>query len=78
MTLFPGKQGESNFGDSWDRGLELDMRVIADWARRPWSPSMEGHRGPMLNVPGLGDTVEQAGFEWHHLPIPDVDVPDDR
>ena len=27
MTLCPGKQGESNFGDPWERDLELDMRA---------------------------------------------------
>ncbi|MDE0038791.1 MAG: hypothetical protein OXU77_14745 [Gammaproteobacteria bacterium] len=78
MTLCPGKRGESNFGDAWERNLELDMRVIVDWGATTLASLMEAHEFPMLNVPGLGDAVEQAGLEWHHIPIPDVDVPDDR
>ena len=78
MTLCPGKQGKSNFGDPWERDLKVDMRAIVDWGATTLVSLMEAHEFPMLNVPGLGDTAERAGLEWHHLPIPDVEVPDDR
>ena len=78
LTLCPGKQGPSNFGDPWERDLGLDMRAILDWGASTVVSLMEAHELPMLNVPGLGDAAEDAGLEWHHLPIPDVKVPDER
>ena len=78
LTLCPGKQGPSNFGDPWERDLGLDMRAILDWGARTVVSLMEADELSMLNVPGLGDAAEDAGLEWHHLPIPDVKVPDER
>ena len=78
LTLCPGKQGPSNFGDPWERDLGLDMRAIVDWGATTLVSPMEAHEFPMLNVAGLGDAAEEAGLEWHHLPIRDVDVPDER
>ncbi len=78
LTLCPGKQGPSNFGDPWERDLGLDMRAIVDWGATTLVSLMEADEFPMLNVPGLGDAAEEAGLEWHHLPIPDVKVPGER
>ena len=78
LTLCPGKQGPSNFGDPWERDLGLDMRVIVDWGATTLVSLMEAREFPVLNVPGLGDAAEEAGLEWHHLPIRDVKVPDER
>ena len=78
LTLCPGKQGPSNFGGPWERDLGLDMRAIVDWGATTLVSLMEAHEFPMLNVPGLGDAAEEAGVEWHHLPIPDVKVPGER
>lgn len=78
LTLCPGKQGPSNFGDPWERDLELDMRAIVDLEATTLVSLMEAHEFPMLNVAGLGDAAEEAGLEWHHLPIRDVNVPDER
>ena len=78
LTLCPGKQGPSNFGDPWERDLGLDMRAIVDWGATTLVSLMEAHEFPMLNVAGLGDAAEEAGLEWHHLPIQDVNVPDER
>ena len=78
MTLCPGKQADSNFGSPWKRDLDLDLSVIVDWGATTLVSLMEDHEFPMLQVSGLGDAAEQAGLEWHHLPIRDVDVPDER
>lgn len=78
MTLCPGKQADSNFGSPWKRDLALDLGVIVDWGATTLVSLMEDHEFPMLQVSGLGDAAEQAGLEWHHLPIRDVDVPDER
>ena len=76
--LCPGKQADSNFGSPWKRDLALDLSVIVDWGATTLVSLMEDHEFPMLQVSGLGDAAEQAGLEWHHLPIRDVDVPDER
>src|SRR3712207_390991 len=39
---------------------------------------MEEHELGRYGVPGLGEAVEALGMEWHHLPVPDVGVPDGR
>ena len=78
LTLCPGKQGRSNFGDPWERDLGLDMRAIVDWGPTTLVSLMEAHEFPKLKVPNLGDTAEEAGLEWHHLPIPDVKIPKER
>ena len=78
LTLCPGKQGPSYFGGSWERDLGLDMRAIVDWGATTLVSLMEAHEFPMLKVPNLGDAAEEAGLEWHHLPIPDVKTPKER
>lgn len=78
MTFCPGKQGDSVFGGRWERDLALDLRVIADWGASTLVSLVEEHELAELGVPELGDGAEEAGLEWHFLPIRDVDVPDDR
>ena len=78
MTLCPGKQGPSYFGDPWERDLGLDMRAIVDWGPTTLVSLMEAREFPKLSVPNLGDAAEEAGLEWHHLPIPDVKIPKER
>ena len=79
MTLCPGKQvGHSNTGDPWERDLSLDMSVIAGWGATTLVSLMEEHEFAEFGVPGLGKAAEEAGLEWHLLPIRDVDVPDGR
>ena len=79
MTLCPGKQvGHSNTGNPWERDLSLDMSVIAGWGATTLVSLMEEHEFAEFGVPGLGKAAEEAGLEWHLLPIRDVDVPDER
>ena len=78
MTLCPGKRGKSNFEGYWERDLAVDMHAIVDWGPTAVVSLMEDQEFPMLEVTGLGDAIEAAGLEWHHLPIRDVDVPDER
>ena len=78
MTLCPGKRGPSYFGGRWERDLPADMRVIVDWGAATLVTLMEGPELESLGVGNLGAVAEAAGLEWHHLPITDVDVPDER
>ena len=79
MTLCPGKQvDDSNTGGPWERDLALDLRVIADWGATTLVSLMEEHELAKFGVRELGTVAEEAGLEWHLLPIRDVDIPDER
>lgn len=78
MTLCPGKRTESDFGPPWERDLPTDMRAIVDWGATTLVTLMEGPELDELGVGNLGVVAEAAGLDWHHLPITDVRVPDDR
>ena len=78
MTLCPGKRAESNFGGRWERDLTTDMRAIVDWGATTLVTLMEGPELEKLCVGDLGAVAEAAGLQWHHLPITDVQVPDER
>ena len=77
MTHCPGKKATSLFGSPWERDLAADMRAIVEWGAGAVVSLTEGHEFRTLGVPGLGDAVESAGLDWYHLPIEDVNVPDE-
>jgi ADP-ribosyl-[dinitrogen reductase] hydrolase len=76
LTICPGKRGDSVFGASWQRDLDTDVRVIREWGATAVVTLIEDHEFEMLGVERLSAAVRDAGMEWHHLPIRDVDVPD--
>lgn len=78
MTPCPGKRVQSHFGGQWERNLTADMRVVADWGATVVVTLMEGFELDQLGVGNLGNVAEAVELEWHHLPIPDMQVPDDR
>ena len=78
MTLCPGKQVTSNPYSRWERDLALDMGVIVDWGASTLVSLMEDREFHCLGVTNLGDVAEDAGLEWHCLPIRDVHAPDER
>lgn len=78
ITICPGKQGESLSGPSWARDLETDIRAIRDWGATAIVTLIEEHEFGMLDVTDLPEAVKAAGIAWHHLPIRDVNVPDEK
>ncbi|WP_428101279.1 hypothetical protein [Candidatus Rariloculus sp.] len=78
MTLCPGKQASSVFGAAWARDLALDLDAVVDWGATSLVSLVERPELSALGVSNLGDAAEEAGLEWHHLPIKDVDIPDER
>ena len=78
MTLCPGKRVRSYFGGHWERNLAADMRVVADWGATAVVTLMEGFELEQLGVANLGNVTEALELDWHHLPIPDMQVPDER
>lgn len=78
ITFCPGKRGASASDHRWERDLETDLDVIADWRPAAIVTLIEDHEFDMLGVPDLGDRVRCRGIEWRHLPIVDVRPPDSR
>jgi ADP-ribosyl-[dinitrogen reductase] hydrolase len=76
MTFCPGKRGDSVSGAAWERDLNADLRVIREWGAAAVVTLIEAHEFEMLGVERLPGAVRDAGMEWLHLPIRDVDVPD--
>jgi ADP-ribosyl-[dinitrogen reductase] hydrolase len=75
MTLCPGKKDSSC---NWNRDLREDLMVILAWGASSVVTLIEEHEFEMLAIEGLGRAVQELGMDWMHLPIRDVDVPDDR
>lgn len=78
ITFCPGKQGDSYSGAPWARDLEADLDAIARWQPGAMLTLIEDHEFEMLGVPRLGERARARGIEWHHLPIVDVQPPDER
>jgi ADP-ribosyl-[dinitrogen reductase] hydrolase len=77
MKFCPGKVGPSTYGQPWNRDLGADLKAITEWNAAAVVTLMEAHEFELLGVPQLGRAIESAGLEWHHLPIVDVDMPDE-
>ncbi len=78
VTLCPGKRGASVFGTAWARNLQADVAAIAQWGARAVVTLIEDHEFALLGVEALPEAVRGVGITWHHLPIEDVSVPDER
>jgi ADP-ribosyl-[dinitrogen reductase] hydrolase len=74
LTICPGKKDS----DKWNRDLEEDLRAIRNWGASTVVTLMEPHELDLLKVSHLGERVQKLGMRWIHLPIRDVDVPDQR
>ena len=78
MTLCPGKHASSAFGTAWARDLALDLNAVVDWGATSLVSLVERHELSAFRVSNLGEAAEEAGLEWHDLPIKDVHIPDER
>lgn len=78
LTFCPGKCGPSISGYMWKRDLAADLDVVAAWGAQAVVTLIEHKEFAMLEVNELGTQVSNRGMEWHHLPIVDVQPPDDR
>ncbi len=80
LTFCPGKKHQSLYSGTWDRDLCTDLQAIQSFGAKTLVTLMESQELDEVNVPVglLGSWARELGLEWHHLPIKDVDVPDDR
>lgn len=75
LTFCPGKKDD---GYGWDRDLGADLMIIQNWGASTVMTLIEPHEFELLQVATLGQAVTRLGLRWIHLPIRDVDVPDQR
>ena len=75
LTLCPGKKDP---GSGWNRDLPEDLELIRDWGATTIITLIEDHEFILLNIERFGYEVEKLGMDWLHLPIRDVDIPDER
>jgi ADP-ribosyl-[dinitrogen reductase] hydrolase len=75
LTLCPGKKDPSR---NWDRDLKEDLSAIRAWGASTVVTLIEEHEFRLLDVESLEQEVRARGMDWMHLPIQDVDVPDQR
>ena len=78
MAPCPGARGPSVFRVQWERDLILDLRAVADWGATALVSLIGYSEMSRLGVSDLGDAAEKAGLDWHHLPIEDLNVPDEQ
>lgn len=75
ITFCPGKHDRAAATGAWARDLTLDLDAVAAWGARAVLTLVEPAELRALQVPGLGAAVVARGMAWHHLPMPDHDVP---
>jgi len=78
LTFCPGKRCEGLYGGTWERDLAKDLAVIENLGSKVLVTLMESHEFAILGVPEFPNTLEGSAIEWLHLPILDMNVPDDK
>lgn len=68
MCACPGRSGVGTLGD--------DVAAIAAWGATAVITLIKETEAEQPGVADLGDMVERAGIDWHHLPIADFCTPD--
>lgn len=79
LTFCPGKKDTGVHTEGyWDRDLEADLVAIVRWGAHALVTLMETHEFALVKVPDLSEMASRKMKRWYHLPIVDVDVPDER
>jgi ADP-ribosyl-[dinitrogen reductase] hydrolase len=80
LTFCPGKKHTGLYAGAWNRDLQADLHAIQTFGATALVTLMESDELNKVGVPAplLGERARELGLEWHHLPIKDVYIPDDR
>jgi ADP-ribosylglycohydrolase len=80
LTFCPGKKQPGAMSGDWERDLVTDLDAIRSSGAKALVTLMETDELSAVQVPltELSEKTASFGLEWHHLPIRDVDVPDER
>ena len=77
MTLCPGRKVSNAIGGDWGRDLDVDLKVIRDWGAGTLVSLMEKDEMEFYGVGDLPEKSTRLGMEHLHLPIVDMDIPDE-
>jgi ADP-ribosylglycohydrolase/protein-tyrosine phosphatase len=78
ITFAPGKRDPHGRSGAWARDLGTDLAAIRAWGAERLVTLLEPHEFDVLAIAALPDRARADGLAWHHLPIRDVDIPDER
>ncbi|MFQ5659300.1 MAG: cyclin-dependent kinase inhibitor 3 family protein [Gammaproteobacteria bacterium] len=78
MSQCPGRIAVNAIEGSRDRDLDADLKEICDWGASALVTLMEKEEMEWLGVADLPDKAIQIGLEHYHLPIMDMDIPDEQ
>jgi ADP-ribosyl-[dinitrogen reductase] hydrolase len=76
VTLCPGKKQSVSFSGIWQRDMDTDLDALQRWGAAAVVSLMPLQELLAVQAEHMGAACEARGIEWHHLPIPDVHVPD--
>lgn len=78
MTFCPGRNIYYAPDGDWRRDLDADLEAIRNWGARALVSLMEKEEMAFYGVADLPEKTVNLGMEHYHLPIVDMDVPDER
>lgn len=78
LTFCPGKKCEGIYGGIWQRDLHQDLATIEAWGAVVLISLVEEYEFSLLQVPEFASAVEERQFDWIHLPIQDMRIPDQQ
>ncbi|VAW66357.1 putative protein-tyrosine phosphatase [hydrothermal vent metagenome] len=78
LTFCPGKHSPGIYGGTWQRDLKTDLAAINTWGCTALVSLIEDHEFPLLGVADFADTLAANPLQWFHLPIKDMQPPDEQ
>lgn len=75
LTNCPGRTGLDGEGRAWRRDLGPDLGAIEDWRAARVLTLLEAGEFATYDVPDLAENASRRRFQWHHLPIRDMQAP---
>lgn len=78
VTFCPGKNQTTGMTGRWVRDLDTDLAAIRAWGASHLVTLIENEEFVELDVIELPERAKAHGLIWHHAPIRDGGVPDQR
>ena len=75
ITFCPGKYQPVSWSGGWNRNLETDIQTIEDTGATTIVSLVEDYEMKVLRVPTLGDSIQERGINWIHMPFEDTTAP---
>jgi ADP-ribosyl-[dinitrogen reductase] hydrolase len=77
MLHCPGRTGFDGRSRRWTRDLDVDLAALRAWRADALLSLVETQEFDRLGVPGFAGAVGASGLVWYHVPIADMQTPDD-